>query len=163
AGRSGEPASTAIRCCGRCSGKTGAITGSRPRRGSTDEGTSASRPPLRRPRHRIRPHPDGVPHPADVRAAGPVHRSARPVVDDGGSALTISAIARPLVGAGTGYFLLNTGLVATAIALSTRTAVISTWHNNFLWSAPSYFVGAGSAAFAAWFVTHAGYWVAPFT
>jgi diguanylate cyclase (GGDEF)-like protein/putative nucleotidyltransferase with HDIG domain len=32
-----------------------------------------------------------------------------------------------------------------------------------LWSAPSYFVGAGSAAIAAWLVTHAGYWVAPLT
>ncbi|MCU1381994.1 MAG: putative metal-dependent phosphohydrolase, partial [Acidobacteria bacterium] len=80
-----------------------------------------------------------------------------------GAAMTISALARPLVGAATVYFLLNTGLVATAIALSTRTPIVNTWHNNFLWSAPSYFVGAGSAAFAAWFVTHAGYWVAPFT
>ena len=80
-----------------------------------------------------------------------------------GAAMTISAIARPLVAAATVYFLLNTGLVATAIALSTRTPIVGTWNNNFLWSAPSYFVGAGSAAFAAWFVTHAGYWVAPFT
>jgi diguanylate cyclase (GGDEF)-like protein/putative nucleotidyltransferase with HDIG domain len=77
--------------------------------------------------------------------------------------MTLSAMARPLVAAATVYFLLNTGLVATAIALSTRTPVVSTWHNNFLWSAPSYFVGAGSAALAAWFVTHAGYWVAPLT
>jgi diguanylate cyclase (GGDEF)-like protein/putative nucleotidyltransferase with HDIG domain len=77
--------------------------------------------------------------------------------------MSLSELARPLVGAATVYFLLNTGLVATAIALSTRTPVISTWHNNFLWSAPSYFVGAGSAALAAWFVTHAGYWVAPLT
>jgi diguanylate cyclase (GGDEF)-like protein/putative nucleotidyltransferase with HDIG domain len=61
------------------------------------------------------------------------------------------------------YFLLNTGLVATAIALSTRTKILSTWNNNFLWSAPSYFVGAGSAALAASFVAHAGYWVAPLT
>jgi putative nucleotidyltransferase with HDIG domain len=74
-----------------------------------------------------------------------------------------AALARPLVGAATTYFLLNTGLVATAIALSTRAPIFGTWHNNFLWSAPSYFVGALSAAFAAWFVTHAGYWVAPLT
>jgi putative nucleotidyltransferase with HDIG domain len=81
----------------------------------------------------------------------------------GASSMAFTAIARPLVGAATVYFLLNTGLVATAIALSTGTPIISTWHNNFLWSAPSYFVGAGSAALAAAFVTHAGYWVAPFT
>jgi diguanylate cyclase (GGDEF)-like protein/putative nucleotidyltransferase with HDIG domain len=77
--------------------------------------------------------------------------------------MSLAALARPLVGAATVYFLLNTGLIATAIALSTRTPIISTWHNNFLWSAPSYFVGAGSAALAAWFVGHAGYWVAPLT
>src|SRR5262245_788195 len=66
-------------------------------------------------------------------------------------------VARPLVGAATVYFLLNTGLIATAIALSTRSGLVSTWHNNFLWSAPSYFVGAGTAAVAAWFVEHAGF------
>src|SRR6267142_4605357 len=41
-------------------------------------------------------------------------------------------VARPLVAAATVYFLLNTGLVATAIALSTRTGLYTTWHNNFL-------------------------------
>ena len=77
--------------------------------------------------------------------------------------MSLTALARPLVGAATIYFLLNTGLVASAIALSTRTPIFSTWHNNFLWSAPSYFVGAGSAGLAAWFVGQAGYWVAPLT
>jgi len=80
-----------------------------------------------------------------------------------GSAMPLAQLARPLVGAATVYFLLNTGLVATAIALSTRSKILTTWNNNFLWSAPSYFVGAGSAAAAAWLVTHAGYWVAPLT
>ena len=77
--------------------------------------------------------------------------------------MALPALARPLVAAATAYFLLNTGLVATAIALSSRQSIFSTWHDNFLWSAPSYFVGAGSAALAASFVEHAGYWVAPFT
>ncbi len=79
------------------------------------------------------------------------------------SFMGFAALARPLVGAATTYFLLNTGLIATAIALSTRAPIFSTWNNNFLWSAPSYFVGALSAAVAAWFVTRAGYWVAPLT
>jgi diguanylate cyclase (GGDEF)-like protein/putative nucleotidyltransferase with HDIG domain len=78
-------------------------------------------------------------------------------------AMPLAAMPRPLVGAATAYFLLNTGFVAAAIALSTRTRVLTTWNNNFLWSAPSYFVGAGSAAIAGWLVTHAGYWVAPLT
>ncbi len=77
------------------------------------------------------------------------------------SSMPLTSMARPLVGAATVYFLLNTGLVATAIALSTRTAILGTWHNSFLWSAPSYFVGAGSAALAASFMEHAGYWIAP--
>ena len=80
-----------------------------------------------------------------------------------GSTMPLAHLARPLVGAATAYFLLNTGLIATAIALSTRSPIIATWNNNFLWSAPSYFVGAGTAALAASFVAHAGYWVAPLT
>ncbi len=73
----------------------------------------------------------------------------------------LSAMARPLVGAATAYFLVNTGLVATAIALSTRTSIATTWQTNFLWSAPSYFVGAGTAAVVAALITKTGYWFAP--
>jgi diguanylate cyclase (GGDEF)-like protein/putative nucleotidyltransferase with HDIG domain len=80
-----------------------------------------------------------------------------------GTVMPFAVLARPLVGAATVYFLLNTGLIATAIALSTRTKILTTWNSNFLWSAPSYFVGAGSAALAALFLSHAGYWVAPLT
>ena len=72
-----------------------------------------------------------------------------------------STLARPLVGAATVYFLVNTGLVATAIALSTHQRITTTWQTNFLWSAPSYFVGAGTAAVAATLVTRTGYWFAP--
>jgi diguanylate cyclase (GGDEF)-like protein/putative nucleotidyltransferase with HDIG domain len=75
----------------------------------------------------------------------------------------MTAAARPLVGAATAYFLLNTGLIATAIALSTHQSIPSIWNTNFLWSAPSYFVGAGTAALAASVVAHAGYWLAPLT
>ena len=56
------------------------------------------------------------------------------------------SIAKPLVGAATTYFLFNTLAIATAIALSTRQPVVEVWNENFLWSAPSYFVGAGAAA-----------------
>jgi diguanylate cyclase (GGDEF)-like protein/putative nucleotidyltransferase with HDIG domain len=75
--------------------------------------------------------------------------------------LTMSTIARPLVGAATTYFLLNTGMIATAIALSTAEPILTTWQTNFLWSAPSYFVGAGAAAIVAALVTKTGYWFAP--
>jgi diguanylate cyclase (GGDEF)-like protein/putative nucleotidyltransferase with HDIG domain len=60
----------------------------------------------------------------------------------------IWTLPKPLVGAATAYFLINTAMVATAIALSTRQSVLKIWNENFLWSAPSYFVGAGAAALA---------------
>ncbi len=80
-----------------------------------------------------------------------------------GPSTPLAEVARPLVGAATVYFLLNTGLIATAIAFSSRERIATTWHTNFLWSAPSYFVGAGTAALAVSFVTYAGYWIAPLT
>ena len=46
------------------------------------------------------------------------------------------------------YFVINTAMIATAIALSTRQTMVKVWNENFLWSAPSYFVGAGAAALA---------------
>src|SRR5436190_2136941 len=75
----------------------------------------------------------------------------------------LTTMARPLVGAATVYFLLNTGLIATAISLSSNEPITTTWHTNFLWSAPSYFVGAGTAALALWLVKHAGWWITPLT
>ncbi|HKB10061.1 MAG TPA: HD domain-containing phosphohydrolase, partial [Vicinamibacterales bacterium] len=58
------------------------------------------------------------------------------------SLLRAAAIAAPI------YFFVNTTLVAGAIALSTRQPVVTIWHRNFLWSAPSYLAGAALAAFA---------------
>ena len=57
-----------------------------------------------------------------------------------------AAVVAPL------YFLLNTWLIATAIALSTRQPLVPFWRRNFLWSAPSYLAGAAlaAAATAAW-------------
>ena len=56
--------------------------------------------------------------------------------------LRTAALVAPL------YFFINTGMVATAIALSTRQPIGRIWHRNFVWSAPSYLVGAALAAFA---------------
>ena len=50
--------------------------------------------------------------------------------------------AGSLVAAATTYFLFNTVIISLAIALSTRQPWLRTWNENFLWSAPSYFVGA---------------------
>ena len=73
-------------------------------------------------------------------------------------------MARPLVGAATVYFLLNTGLIATAIALSSQRA----HHDDVAHQLPVERAelfrrrrhrGAG----AVWLIEHAGYWVAPLT
>src|SRR5207237_1218444 len=78
-----------------------------------------------------------------------------------GEPFTFRAIPKPLVGAATAYFVCNTALIATAIALSTRQSLLRVWNENFLWSAPSYFVGAGAAALAASiFEGPGGYWFA---
>jgi hypothetical protein len=60
------------------------------------------------------------------------------------------AIAAPLIWAATTYFVFNTFTVATAIALSMKQPLLNVWYQNFLWSAPSYFVGAIVAALVAW-------------
>src|SRR5438445_5653764 len=74
------------------------------------------------------------------------------------SDFSLLAIPKPLVGAATTYFVFNTLLIATAIALSTRQPIVRVWNENFLWSAPSYFVGAGAAALATSVVDQGGSW-----
>ena len=78
------------------------------------------------------------------------------------TALSLGAMAKPLVGAAFTYFIFNTALVATAIALSTHQSLSKVWNENFLWSAPSYFVGALAAAGVAIVTNHPGsnYWIA---
>jgi diguanylate cyclase (GGDEF)-like protein/putative nucleotidyltransferase with HDIG domain len=69
-------------------------------------------------------------------------------------------IPQPLVGAATTYFVINTLAIATAIALTTRQSILRIWNENFLWSAPSYFVGAGVAAVSTWMVLDHAHWLA---
>ncbi|HEY7447801.1 MAG TPA: HD domain-containing phosphohydrolase [Vicinamibacterales bacterium] len=77
-------------------------------------------------------------------------------------AFGVLGMAKPLVGAAVTYFLVNTALIATAIGLSTRQKVVQVWNENFLWSAPSYFVGAAAAGGVALVTySHSAYWVAP--
>jgi diguanylate cyclase (GGDEF)-like protein/putative nucleotidyltransferase with HDIG domain len=47
--------------------------------------------------------------------------------------------------------------------LSTNQSLTRVWNQNFLWSAPSYFFGAGAAAVAAAVVERGGYWMALLT
>jgi diguanylate cyclase (GGDEF)-like protein/putative nucleotidyltransferase with HDIG domain len=66
----------------------------------------------------------------------------------GADASSAAALARAAALVAPLYFFVNTALVATAIALSTRQPIARTWHRNFLWSAPSYLAGAALAAIA---------------
>jgi diguanylate cyclase (GGDEF)-like protein/putative nucleotidyltransferase with HDIG domain len=75
--------------------------------------------------------------------------------------MDFETIAKPLVGAATAYFLFNTFTIATAIALSSRQPVVRVWNENFLWSAPSYFVGALAASGATWLSELSNVWLAP--
>ncbi len=77
----------------------------------------------------------------------------------GALAHDIQGVARPLVAAATTYFVFNTFLIAVAVALATNQRLMAVWNQNFLWSAPSYFVGASAAAMATWWVGSGGLWV----
>jgi diguanylate cyclase (GGDEF)-like protein/PAS domain S-box-containing protein len=66
--------------------------------------------------------------------------------------MSLTEMAQPMVAGALVYYLVNTGLVAAVIALTARERVWKVWESNFLWTAPSYFVGAGAAvgAVAIW-------------
>ena len=67
----------------------------------------------------------------------------------------------PLAAAATTYFLVNTILIAAAIALTTRASIAKVWDANFLWSAPSYFVGAAAAVGVAAVLQMPSQWLLP--
>jgi diguanylate cyclase (GGDEF)-like protein len=79
-----------------------------------------------------------------VQAAGAAFHALGGIA--GLASMPLAAMSKPLLGAAGAYFLCNTALVATAIAFSTHQNVLKVWNENFLWSAPSYFVGAVAAA-----------------
>ncbi len=58
------------------------------------------------------------------------------------------------------YFVVNTVLVAMAVALSSREPLARIWNQSFLWSAPTYFVGAALAALGIYVVEHGQYGLA---
>jgi len=93
-----------------------------------------------------------------VKAAGLVYEAFNGTPP--GHAFNFWDAPKPLVGAATAYFICNTAFIATAIGLSTRQSIARVWNENFLWSAPSYFVGALAAGIGASVVDKGGYWMA---
>ena len=77
-----------------------------------------------------------------------------------GQSFSFMQVTKPLVGAATTYFVCNTVFIATAIGLSTKQSIARVWNENFVWSAPSYFVGASAAALGASVIDQGGYWAA---
>ena len=69
-------------------------------------------------------------------------------------------LAKPLVGAITAYFIVNTGLVAGAIAASTGRSFLRVWRDDFLWSSASFMVAGTAGAVAAVVVARGEHWKA---
>jgi putative nucleotidyltransferase with HDIG domain len=65
-----------------------------------------------------------------------------------GSDLSAAALLRAAAVVAPLYFIVNTALVAGAIALTTHQPAVAAWRRNFLWSAPSYLAGGALAAIA---------------
>ena len=60
------------------------------------------------------------------------------------------------------FFVLNSGLVAAAVGLTTGQSVVSVWTANYLWSWPGYLLGFVIATAAAAGVGESGLWLLPF-
>jgi signal transduction histidine kinase/CheY-like chemotaxis protein len=70
----------------------------------------------------------------------------------------LNSFARPIVAAIGAYFLVNTILVATAIAITTRRRVIEVWREEFLWSGVTFIVAGGVGAIAAIVINRGEHW-----
>ena len=71
-----------------------------------------------------------------------------------------AALLRPLIAAIATYFVCNTALVATAIALSTQRSAWTVWREEFLWSGTSFIVAGTAGAIAAVVVDRGEHWKA---
>ncbi len=70
--------------------------------------------------------------------------------------------AIPLSAAAITYFLVQTSLIAGAMALTSASAsALQSWHREFMWSAPSYFVSAIVAGMVALIMQHQAYLMVP--
>jgi hypothetical protein len=63
----------------------------------------------------------------------------------------------PLIALAAVYFLLNSWLIAVAVALEQRTSPFNVWRRNFMWLSLNYFSGASVAALLLPYVQGPGY------
>jgi signal transduction histidine kinase/ActR/RegA family two-component response regulator len=74
--------------------------------------------------------------------------------------LHMAGLAKPLVGAIAAYFVVNTSLVAGAIALTSSRSFLTVWRDDFLWSGASFMVAGSAGAMAAVVVARGEHWKA---
>src|SRR5688572_29398966 len=90
-------------------------------------------------------------------ASGIVYQSLGGSLTAGGQLpLAIGALAAAIATC----FLVNTGLVAGAIALSTGRGVLTVWRHDFLWSGVSFMVAGAAGTTAALVIDRGEYWPA---
>jgi diguanylate cyclase (GGDEF)-like protein/PAS domain S-box-containing protein len=70
-------------------------------------------------------------------------------------------LTTPLLAAAMVYYLANTALVATAVALTSGRRPWHVWHTSFLWTAPNYFVGASAAGVGVILLESGQGWLLP--
>ncbi|MGE0864640.1 MAG: ATP-binding protein [Vicinamibacterales bacterium] len=71
--------------------------------------------------------------------------------------LSLVTTIGPMSAAASVYFIINSVLVAFAIALTASTSPARTWQREFLWSAPSYFLSATVGTMMAIILSHGTY------
>ncbi|HYE85910.1 MAG TPA: HD domain-containing phosphohydrolase [Vicinamibacterales bacterium] len=89
-----------------------------------------------------------------MQAAGAAHQALGG--QPGALPRDVTTIAQPILGAALTYFVFNTCLIAVAMSLATHQRFVTVWNQNFLWTAPSYFVGAATAALGTWAIVTSG-------
>jgi signal transduction histidine kinase/ActR/RegA family two-component response regulator len=67
----------------------------------------------------------------------------------------------PLICTTATYYLVNTGLVATAVGLSNGESPARAWHREFFWSAPSYLLSGIAAGVVGLIIAYDGYILLP--
>jgi PAS domain S-box-containing protein len=74
---------------------------------------------------------------------------------------TLTTLVVPLVAISAGYFLVNTGLVATAVGLTNRESPVRAWQREFFWSGPSYFLSGAAAGVISLIIANGAYILLP--
>jgi signal transduction histidine kinase/CheY-like chemotaxis protein len=76
--------------------------------------------------------------------------------------MTVNGLVGPLAAAMATYFVVNTSLIAGAIALSTGRSTWHVWRDDFLWSGASFMIAGSAGAVAAIVIARGDQWLAVF-